>query len=46
MQLKNLDQVSKEKYEIYTRKSGSKKIICAYDKEEKTLFIISGSIGK
>lgn len=41
-----VEKVGKEKYEIYTNKKGSKKIICVYYAESDELFIISGSEGK
>ena len=41
-----VERVGKKKYEIYSDKKGSKKIICAYYKEFETLVIISGSEGK
>lgn len=42
----NIEKVGKKKYEIYTHKKGSKKIICVYYQEDDTLFIINGSEGK
>ena len=39
-----IEKVGKTKYEAYTRKSGSKKIIFVYESE--TIFVISGSEGK
>jgi len=41
-----VDKVGKEKYEVYVRKNGSKKIILAYQQMEDTLIVISGAEGK
>lgn len=38
-----IDKVGKIKYEIYTKKHGSKKIIFVYDKEDNSIFVISGA---
>ena len=40
------ERIGKEKYEIYVRKNGSKKIIAVYNKMEEKLIIISGAEGK
>lgn len=39
------DKVGKEKYEIYVRKRGEKKVIAVYQWEFETLFVITGSEG-
>ena len=39
------DKVGKKKYEAYTRKNGSKKIIFIYYRELDTIFVITGSEG-
>ncbi len=41
-----VDKVGKEKYEVYVRKNGSKKIILAYQQMEKSIIVISGAEGK
>ena len=41
-----VDKVGKIKYEAYTTKKGSKKIIFVYYKEDNSIFIISGAEGK
>jgi len=37
------EKVGKEKYEIYVRKRGEKKVIAVYQWESETLFVITGS---
>jgi hypothetical protein len=39
------EKVGKEKYEIYVRKRGEKKLIAVYQWEFETLFVITGSEG-
>ena len=41
-----IDKVGKEKYEVYVRKNGSKKIILAYQQMENIIIVISGAEGK
>ena len=41
-----IDKVGKKKYEAYTDRSSSKKIIFVYYKEYDSVFIISGAEGK
>lgn len=41
-----VEKVRKKKYEIYTKKQGSKKVIFVYEQADKTMFIISGAEGK
>lgn len=36
-----IDKFGKSKYEIYTKKSGNKKIIFVYDDFDKTILVIS-----
>lgn len=38
-----VDKVGKIKYEVFTKKSGSKKIISVYYKEYDSIFVISGA---
>ena len=38
-----IDKIGKKKYEIYTQKGTSKKIIFVYYKEDKSIFVISGA---
>ena len=38
-----VDKLGKTKYEVYTKKGGSKKIIFVYDNLDKTIFVISGA---
>lgn len=40
-----IDKVGKKKYELYTKKGNSKKIIFVYDTFDDTLFVISGAEG-
>ncbi len=42
----HIDKVGKEKYEVYVRKNGSKKIILAYQQMENIIIVISGAEGK
>ncbi len=38
-----IDKFGNEKYEIYTKKGTSKKIIFVYYKEDESIFVISGA---
>lgn len=38
-----VDKVGKIKYEVYTKKHGSKNIIFVYYKEDNEIFVISGA---
>ena len=40
-----IEKVGKKKYEAYTKKDGSKKIIFVYYFEFETIFVITGSEG-
>ena len=40
-----IDKVGKKKYEAYTRKNGSKKVVFVYYFEHDTIFVITGSEG-
>lgn len=41
----HIDKVGKKKYEAYTKKDGSKKLIFVYYNEFESLFVITGAEG-
>ena len=41
-----IDKLGKKKYEAYTDRNSSKKVIFVYYKEYKSIFVISGAEGK
>ena len=40
-----VQRAGKDKYEIYVRKKGERKLIAVYQWEHRTLFVITGSEG-
>jgi len=40
-----VNKVGKDKYEVYVRKKGDKKLITVYQCEIETMFVITGSEG-
>ena len=41
-----IEKVGKEKYEAYVRKKGGKKLILIFDKNDMTVYVITGTEGK
>ncbi len=41
--IRKIDKSEKTKYEVYTKRSGDKKIIFVYDSFDKSILIISGA---
>ena len=41
-----IDKVGVNKFEVYVRKKGNKKLILIYEVKERTIFVITGTEGK